>query len=349
MLVLGMAMADVSNENGVKGKREAPMAEPSTEYLPPRIEAPYATYSPVQLQSLGEGAQQPPSFYFSNSYNSPTNAAANFGPNINHYALPPLEHSGNDIGNGLSQSVSSFNDAYNYGGLNNAANIYGNAATHLSRFNRLNEPDLYGNSNTNGYSDFKSDSKNNSPYYGNVPYSSPNGFNIGFSNGPISSALTSSNPPSYAVGVKGLGHYTQPVPVSNLHTNPLKNSRPVALTAANALRKPPSFIGEANSQSSFRPSFFLGSSYVSSTSDYSQPSLTSLGTTNQYIPPSNQFIATQTRNYLSPVMSAFTNNNQLPINYATKPPGTSYGIPDAFVYARNEPKATVYRLPFAHP
>lgn len=354
-----LAYAEISSENAAKGKREAPMAEPSTEYLPPRLEAPYATYSPVQLQSLGESAQHQNAYYLSNPFVPPTAAVPSFGADYSNYGvdtLPSLEHNGNDIGNSLSQSVSNFNDVYDYGRLNNAGSIYGNSPAHLSTFNRLSQADFYGNSLNNRYPGLKSGSNQFSQpgsqfgdsYYGNAAFATPNGFNGGYSNDPTSSALTSNGPPSYAAGVKGLGHYTQPVPVSQLHTNPLKNSRPIALTSANLARKPSPF-GDSNSQGSFRPSYFLGSSYVTSTSDYNQPSLTSLGTGNQYIPPSNQYLPSQSREYLPPATAGFTNNHQLPLNYATKPPGTSYGIPETLVYTRNEGKASVYRIPFGRP
>lgn len=312
-----------------KGKREAPMAEPSTEYLPPRIEAPYATYSPVQFQSLGENGQNTSPYYLANTYNSPAPTSLDFGSDFNNYgaeALQSLEQRGNEIGSELSQSVSGPNAAYAYGNLHNAANIYGNSSPHLSTFNRLSSTETFDSVRP----------QQTDPYYGNAASASPNRF-VEYINGPKQSVLGSStSPPNYATGVKGLGYYTQPP--FDAHESPLRNSKPVALTSANLLRKPSSSsIGEQDSQSSFRPSYFLGSSFVSTTSDY-QPSLTSLGTGNQHLTSSTQYSPTQTRVYLPPVTRKFVPNHQLS-NYATKPISTSYGIPDNIFYTRNDPRA----------
>lgn len=322
-------------ENGSpKSKREAPMAEPSTEYLPPRIEAPYATYSPVQ--SLGENGQNTSPYYLANTYNSPLPTSLNFGSDLNNYGvetLQSLKQRGIEIGNDLSQSVSGHNDAYAYSNLHNAANIYENSALRLSPFNRLSGSESF---------DFVGPQQTD-PYYGNAASASPNRF-VEYINGPKQSALDSSSPLNYANGVKGLGYYTQPV-VSDAHAAPLKNSKPVALISSNLLRKPSSF-GEQDSQSSFRPSYFLGSSFVSSTNDY-QPLLTSLGTGNQHLTSSNPYSSTETRVYLPPVTTKLTPNHQLS-NYAMKPISTSYGVPDNIFYARNEPRAKVFKLPFRH-
>lgn len=334
------ACAEVIGKGSLKGKREAPMAEPSTEYLPPRIEAPYATYSPVHLQSLGENGQNTSPYYLPNTYNSPAATSLNFVSDFNNYgveALQNLEQRGNEIGSDMSQSVSGPSSAYAYGNLHNVANIYGNSAPHLSAFNRLSgsETDFVG-------------PRQRDPYYGNAASASPNRF-VEYNsviNGPKQSVSGSStSPPNYATGVKGLGYYTQPV--SDAHESPLRNSKPVALTSANLSRKPSSsFIGEQDSQSSFRPSYFLGSSFVSSTSNY-QPSLTSLGTGNQHLTSSTQYSPTQTRVYLPPVTTKLVPNHQLS-NYATKPISTSYGIPDNIFYNRNDPRAKVFQLPFSH-
>lgn len=330
------AWAEMIEKGPSKGKREAPMAEPSTEYLPPRIEAPYATYSPVQLQSLGENGQNTSPYYLPNAYNSPTPTSLNFGSNFNNYGVESLqsfEQRGNEIGSDFSQSVSENNGAYAYGNLHNAADIYGNSGLHLSEFNRLS-----------GYNSFDFEgSQQRNPYYGNAVSASPNRF-VEYIKGPKQSTVGSSSPPNYATGVKGLGYYTQPV--SDVDAAPLRNSKPVALTSPNLLRKPSSFIGEQDSQSTFRPSYFLGSSFVSTTSDY-QPSLTSLGTVNQHLTSSSQNSPTETRVYLPPVTTKFSPNHQLS-HYASKPISTSYGIPDNIFYTRNEPRAKVFKLPFTH-
>lgn len=320
-----------------KGKREAPMAEPSTEYLPPRIEAPYATYSPIQLQKLGENGQNTSTYYLANTYDSPTPTSLNFGSDFNNYGfetLQSLEQRGNEIGSDLSQSVSGHSSTYADGSLHNAANLYGNSATHLSAFNRL--------SNSESFDYVRPQQKD--PYYGNAASASPNRF-VEYITGQKQSTLGSSSPPNYATGVKGLGYYTQPV--SDEHIAPLRNSKPVALTPTNILRKPPFFTGEQDGQSSFRPSYFLGSSFVLPTSEY-QASLTSLGTGNQHLTSSSQYSPMQTRVYLPPVTRNFLPNHQL-TNYAKKPISLSYGIRDNDFYFRNEPKATVLKLPFSHP
>lgn len=366
---LCLAGAERTSENAAKGKREAPMAEPSPEFLPPRLEAPYATYSPVQLQSLGESGQQQSSFYHSNAYNTPIGGAPSYGSEFGNYggdeSLSALEQIGNDIGNengngnGLGQTVSNFNDAYNYGHLNNAANAYGNSASHLSTFNRLSQSNNIYNSNNenpnhNRFSGFKNRPQNqftptssryNDPYYGNAAFVNPNEFNGRFPSNPTHSSLISNGPPSYAAGVKGLGHFTHPT--SSLHTHPLKNSRPIALTSAN-LRKPSSFGSDANGQNSFRPSYFLGSSFEPS-NDFNQPQpqLTSLGTGNQYHSPQAQYLTSQPQEFnLQQDISNFGAKYQTSASFITKPQATAYGVPETYIYTRNEPRASVFRVPF---
>lgn len=129
-----MVSADVSNDdNGAKGKREAPMAEPSTDYLPPRLEAPYATYQPITV-----GATIPQTQYYQQQspYSQQSaGASGSSGPigpispvsqvpvyDYGRYGVVPLQNlDNNDISNDLSQgqqynsnSESTFNNNPGY-------------------------------------------------------------------------------------------------------------------------------------------------------------------------------------------------------------------------------------------
>lgn len=323
-----------------KDKREAPMAEPSTEYSPPRIEAPYATYSPLQLQSLGENGQNTSPYFLANTYNSPTPTPSNLGSDLSGYdvqTLQKLEQCGNEIGSDLSQSVSGDNGAYKFGNQHNAANIYGIPAPKLSAFNRL----------TSGSESFEFlEPQQRDPYYGNAASASPNRF-FEYLNGRKLPTLGSNIPANYATGAKDLGQHTQPFyDIKDAPAASLRNSKPVASTSENLLGKPASYIGEQYSHSSFRPSYFLGSSFVSSKSDY-QPTATSVGTGNQHLTSSSQYSPLQTRLYRPPVTAKLTPNLQLP-NHAMKPIITQYGVPYNIFYAQNEPRAKAFKLPFSN-
>lgn len=322
-----MVSADVSSdENVAKGvKREAPMAEPSVEYLPPRLEAPYATYQPI----LAGGSVPHTSFYQSPTpssfYQSPTpssfyqSSAPSSAPAYEYnrftgvQSLSPVES--NDLGNGQHPGPPYNNNQYSNGGFSNNNNnnvrggnsAYGgftkygqnsqaNFATNYALGNGFGQSlNVYENNapNFDQYSTLKENSFGNpgsgfdNSFYGNPSFSTENKY-------PTSAALVS-NEPAYAAGVKGLRHYTQSAPVSNLNTQTFKNSRPTALQPAHLARKPPSFLSEARNPN-FRPSFLLGSSVLSSTPDYNQPTLTSLGTSNQYLPPTQQI----TEQYIAP-------------------------------------------------
>lgn len=167
---------------------------------------------------------------------------------------------------------------------------------------------------------------------------------------PSTSALVS-NEPQYGPGGKG---YNQPQP---LNTQALKNSRPVALQPPHLQRKPPSFLNDQKNPN-FRPSFLLGSSVLSSTPDYDQPTLTSLGELNQFLTQQNiQLIANEQyapplnmgslplaqRDYLpAPPQPQFLNGYQSPDNFGgqipqQQTPVTSYGeaLPETIIYTKS--------------
>lgn len=373
-----MVSADVtSDDNIAKGKREAPMAEPSTEYLPPRLEAPYATYQPILAGS--NSAQQ--GFYQQSPFNQ---IAATPAPapayEYSRYAgvLPLQTVDNNDLGNGLHPGPPYSGRFGSNGGYANAnANANGNFNSNINtntvqpngntytygsyiKYNQNGFPTSYAQFNGlgqhlqvyngNGYEnnagnlDQYSTIKNNhfdgsnsgydNSFYGNPSFT-------GSANKYPSSAALISNEPVYASGIKGLGHYSSTIPVSNLNTQTLKNSRPVALTPVHQQRKPSTFLSESRSPN-FRPSFLLGSQVLSSTPDYNnQPTLTSLGTGNQYIPPTQQIpqeyapqsignLPLAQREYFPSTVSDFGNNYQ-----TFNQPDPSYGLPETIIYTKS--------------
>lgn len=399
-----MVSADVqSDENVAKGKREAPMAEPSTEYLPPRLEAPYATYQPILAGSSATHGN----FYQQNSFNQPQNGPSAQPYEYNRYTgVQPLHNiDSNDLGNGLHPGPP-YNHQLSGGfnGNNGAPNSYGqfnkfqgsnsqeNAPTYGSYNGYGQSLTVYGGNGGNGFSNqnnggeyeystikashFGNGGSNyeNSFYGSQQPINSGNpSFNSGGpsfasgnsafnSGGPSftsgnsgfnsesnkypSSAPLVSNPPAYANGVKGLGHYTQTSPISNLNTQTLKNSRPLALTPSHQTRKnPPSFLTESRPQN-FRPSFLLGSSVIPQQPEYNQPSLTSLGGNNQFnappaVPLIEQYASPHSvgalplaqREYLPPSSAQFVNSYQNDLSQAI--PLTSYGVPDTIIYTKS--------------
>lgn len=408
-----MVSADVqSDENVQKGKREAPMAEPSTEYLPPRLEAPYATYQPIVV---GASAQH------TSFYQSPTPAPAPAYEYSRYTGVLPLHTvDTNELGNGqypgppygsqhLNGGFGNNNNNNNnirgggssaYGGfIKYGQNAQANYASNYAQSNGFGQSLSVYNANEydnnapqlDQYSTIKENSFGNpnsgfdNSFYGNPSFNTENKY--------PSSAALQSNEPVYAAGIKGLRHYTQSGPVTNLNTQPLKNSRPVALQPAHLARKPPSFLSSEPRNPNFRPSFLLGSSVLSSTPDYNQPfnqpsnqpfnqpsnqpfnqpgnptTLTSLGTSNQYLPPSptqslpEQYSGPQSigglplqnngignlplqREYLPPFNSAsnFANSYQANAEYSqlSQLPITSYGLPETIIYTKSSPYTERY-------
>lgn len=356
-----MVSADImSDENVAKGKREAPMAEPSTDYTPPRLEAPYATYSPIT------GGNVPQPIYYQQS-RTPFNQGPSAPPyEYNRYTgvipLPTVDN--NDLGNGLNPGPpynpnGNYNGGNGYGGT--APNSYGN----FPKYNQnqpINYPTSYAQLNGLGPSltvygagaggnVYDNNAGNNNQYAGGrSPFSNAansgnyeNSFygNPSFGGGdkyPTTGALVS-NEPSYAS--RGLRHYSQPP----LNTQTLKNSRPIALTPPHLTRKQPSFLTDQRNPN-FRPSFLLGSSVVSSTPDYNigqgGATLTSLGeTSNQYIFPNQgiqeQYAAPPSIGSLPLAQPNYENNNnyQSPDNFGQNPPSTSYGLPETIIYTKS--------------
>lgn len=411
-----MVSADVSNDDNVsKGKREASIAEPSTGYLPPRLEAPYATYQPITV-----GGNAPTAQYFqSTPFNQHPSAAPAASPayeyNRNSGFIPLQTVENNNLGNeiysrtsyNINPGPSYDNNIYGVSGAYTESNSYGGVNSYGSfvKYGQDNVPVNYGPSNGqslktynggNGFennaghfeqystiknSHFDNDVSNvDSSFYRNQAGS---GEGVHESKYPTSAALLS-NPPSYASGVKGLGHYKQSIPVSNLNTHTetqaVRNSRPVAITSAHLTRKQPSFLSEPKN-SNFRPSFLLGSQVLPSTSVYNQqfnqqlshpftqpstqqftqqftqpltqhryqppnqPTSTSLGTTNEYLPPTQTLpeqyqvpeqysappsfgeIPLTQREYLPPSTSNFVNSYQ-----ASVQPMDFYGLPKTSLY-----------------
>ncbi|XP_031635876.1 beclin-1-like protein A [Contarinia nasturtii] len=397
-----LVSADVSSDDNVsKGKREAPMAEPSQEYLPPRLEAPYATFQPIVVPQH--------SYFRSTSFNQPQTGAlqAPVAPayEYNRFAgvIPLQTVENNDLVDNQGQSynnnqgssynnnqgpsfinqgsvfnnqVPSYNNnpgppyynniygvsgAYTEGSSYGGANSYGsfikygqgsNIPTHYGSSNGLGQSlNVYTGGNGFENNDQYSTIKNSQ--YGNTGSNYENSFYGNPSSGsakyPSSATLLSNQPPSYASGVKGLGHYTQTNQISNLNTHtPLKNSRPIALQPAHLQRKQPSFLTEPTKNPNFRPSFLLGSQILTSTPDYglnnalNQPTLTSLGTNNQYIPPSTQSIPqqytapqalaqlplTQQHEYLPQSTPNFLNSYQSSVP-------NSFGLPETVIYTKS--------------
>lgn len=371
MLVnLMMVFAEMASDDDsvAKEKREAPMAEPSTDYTPPRLEAPYATYSPLLAN---ENAPQA-SYYQSSPFNQgPTTPSADVPYEYSRYTgvipLPPVD--GNDLGNGLrpgppygltppayngnagrnayginnNNNNNGFNGGNNGFGSNNGngysgtygqfikngQNAQGQFATSYAQQNGLgqslavyggngngnnnaqnpgfyagqpslnikgpfNNPSPFSNNNNNNPNSFNNPSPLNGP--------GPSNFDIPFYGNlspdakyPSTAALVSNELSQYGPGGKG---YNQPQP---LNTQALKNSRPIALTPSHLQRKPPpSFLNDQKNPN-FRPSFLLGSSVLSSTPDYEQPTLTSLGTLNPYLTQQQNFQLIPAEQYAPPI------------------------------------------------
>lgn len=392
-----MVSAEVLSDNNVaKTKREAPMAEPSTEYLPPRLEAPYATYQPILA-----GNPSQTSFYQQNAYNQPSayNQPNSFDqPNAYNQRAPapapvstpstPYEYNrytgvlplssveNNDLGNGLNPGPpysNGYNElsagysqggGYNGGGYN-GANSYGNYARQNALFNgasqrtqiNSNQVNSLGQSlNVYGGTGYTSNAGNFDQYstirgqFGNSAANVDNSFYGNPSYGSVenrypSSAALISNEPVYVTSPKATQQYPQAV--SNLNTQTLKNSRPIALQPAHLVRKPPPFLGDAKNPN-FRPSFLLGSSVLTSTPDYNQPSLSSLGTTAQYLAPTQSIpqeyalqqqsignLPLAQREYLPPAQPNFINSYQNPGNLVQNPPAASYGLPETIIYTKS--------------
>lgn len=372
-----MVSADVtSDENVAKGKREAPMAEPSTDYLPPRLEAPYATYQPIVV-----GGSAPHSSF----YQSPTPSSAPAYEYNRFTGVQPLPAvDSNDLGNGYHPGPpynhnhnQNNNNGYQGSGYVNSNNVRGGTSSYggFAKYgpnSQANFASNYALSNgfgqslslysSNGY-------ENNAPNFdqystikenafGNTGPSFENSFygnpSLNAENKYPSSAALVANEPGYANGVKGLRHYAQSAPVSSLNAQTLKNSRPIALQPAHMVRKPSPFLSEQRNPN-FRPSFLLGSSVVSSTPDYNPPSLTSLGTANQYLPPSQNnipeaYAAPQSlgnlplqQEYLQPYngIPNFANSYQAnggfsqPQQQQSQLPTTSYGLPETIIYTKS--------------
>lgn len=418
-----MVSADVTRDDKVaKGKREAPMAEPSTEYLPPRLEAPYATFQPL---TVNHGGAPQPSYFQQSAFNqqSPFNDPPSFneqspfnqppsgqpvGPPVGPPApAPAYEYSrfagviplqgidNNELGNGINQEPYNnnpgppyFNNVYGVSGAYTEGNSYGgvNSYGNFIKYGQGNVRSNYGPTNGLGQSlnvynenqfgnnggNFEQYSTIKNSHFGNSGSNfGQNSFVANQANKyPSSASLRSNQPPSYASGVKGLGHYSQPL--THLNTQTLKNSRPVALQPAHQQRKPPTFLQDSKNPN-FRPSFLLNSQVLSSTPEYGQPTLNSLGTTNQYIPPTQpipeqliaqpiaqqyaqpidgqylqpvheQYTAPQSlgqlplaqREYLPPVTPNFVNSYQ----QLSEQPG--YGLPETIIYTKSSPYAERY-------
>lgn len=352
MMVFAGAASD--DDSAAKEKREAPMAEPSTDYTPPRLEAPYATYSPLVANENAPRA----AYYQATTFNGgPTTPSAAPAYEYNRYVgvipLPPGD--GNELGNGLKPGPPYNNAPYGltppgfngdagrnlYDNNNNNNNGYGRSNNHNNNGNGFNgQYDTfakYGGQNSQGqyatsyaqlnglgpsltvYGENGQGNKNNnnpgsytgqtsldikSPYNSPSPFSnSPNSYNSpgsfnnpspfngasgpsnfdgSFYGNPLSDAkypsagALVSNEPQYGPGGKGFN------PPQPLNTQALKNSRPAALIPPHLQRKPASFLNEQKNPN-FRPSFLLGSSVLSSTPDYNQPTLTSLGELNPFL------------------------------------------------------------------
>lgn len=404
-----MVSAEVlSDDNVAITKREAPMAEPSTEYLPPRLEAPYATYQPIlagnphqtsfyqnaysQQQQNGYSQQQQNAYsqqQQQNAYNQQQNAynqaavvsTAATPYEYNRYTgvVPLSAVDNNDLGNGLNPGPP-YGNGYNelssgYGQSNSYSggpNSYGNygrysqnapyngvgQSTQINSYGQSNQVNGLGQSlNVYGGSGYTSNAGNFDQYstikgsFGNSAANVDNSYYGNPSFGSVenrypSSAALVSNEPVYGTVPKGLHHYPQgPQQVSHLNTQTLKNSRPVALQAAHLVRKPPPFLGDAKNPN-FRPSFLLGSSVLTSTPDYNQPSLTSLGTTAQYLAPTQSIpqeyvpqsignLPLAQREYLPPQQPNFISSYQNPGNLVQSPPGASYGLPETIIYTKS--------------
>lgn len=414
---LMMVFADLASDdnNGGKGKREAPMAEPSTDYTPPRLEAPYATYSPLiasanapqasyyQSPPFNQGATAPAAPYEYNRYTGviPLPADGNdLGNGIKPYGLSPTPFNGgrnafgnnngfngnNGFGNNNNNGYNAgngFNGA-NYGAFNKfGQNSQGQFPTSYAQLNGLSPSltvyDTNGNGNKPGFyaaqqsPDFKSLPNDVSPINNPSTFNNPNPFNgrgpSNFDNPfygnpsldvkyPSSAELVASDP-RYAADGKG---FNQPHSLSSFNTQALKNSRPIALTPPHLQRKPSTFLNEPKNPN-FRPSFLLGSSVLSSTPDYDQPTLTSLGTLNPYLtqqqniqlipeqyasPLSMGSLPLSPRDYLPAAQPQFLNGYQSMDNLnpnfdnfggqlQQQTPVTSYGdaLPETIIYTKS--------------
>lgn len=432
MLVnLTVVFAELSRDDdkAVKGKREAPMAEPSTDYTPPRLEAPYATYSPL----LANG-NSPQSYYQSSSFSQqgPTTPAVPYEYNRYTGVIPLPSVDGNDLGNGLKPGPpyndvyglqppafngnlpgrNAFNQNNGYGGFGNnngynAANV-GPGYDAFNKYNNQNAPGQHATSyaQLNGLGPHphsgpslnvygENGNAHNPGFYGGQPslevkgqfnaghgqFNAPSPFNnAGPSNYgspvygnpspdvkyPSTAALVANEPGRYVPSGKYNTEYNQPQQIS-LNTQAPKNSRPVALTPPHLQRKPASYLNDPKNPN-FRPSFLLGSSVLSSTPAYEQPTLTSLGTLNPYLSQPQQNIQLipnvqysppllmgslplAQRDYLPAPQPQFLNGYQALDNFGgqqlpQQAPVTSYGdaLPETIIYT----KSSLYSERYGH-
>lgn len=438
MMVYADAASD--DDSAAKEKREAPMAEPSTDYTPPRLEAPYATYSPLVAN---ENAPQAAYYQATTFNNGPLTPSASPAYEYNRYVgvIPLPSADGNDLGNGLKPGppynnapygltppnfngnagrnpyeINNNNNNNNGFGRNNdngngfsgngpydtfakygGQNSQGQYATSYAQLNGLG-PSLtvYGdngnkNANNPGFYAGQQSSGIKGPFNNPSPFSnSPGSFNNNL--GSFNNPNTFNNPSPFSGG-PGSNYLDHPVygnPISDakypsagalvsngpggkgynqqqpLNTQALKNSRPVALTPPHLQRKPPSFLNDQKNPN-FRPSFLLGSSVLSSTPDYGQPTLTSLGELNQYLAqqqniqliPTDQYapplqmgsLPLAQRDYLpAPPQPQFLNGYQSVDNFGgqiqQQTPVTSYGeaLPDTIIYT----KSSLYSERYGH-
>lgn len=392
VLVHSMAIAVEITETSVKGKREAPMAEPSTDYLPPRLEAPYATYAPILTQN--ENIPQA-SIFIANAYGIPVGQSP-FLDRIPAVPAVPVagDASANAIGTELTPPPQQFNNLYdgsipkyqgvlplNNGGVNQGSfNNYPNAPNYpnVNYPNNANYPSANYPSGNLQSANYPSGNLQNANYPTNIDafnnqfsssrqfYRPQYGFSNGFTNG-VPSGLTSSvpsglssgysstgaelpngflssnsftsnaalfsNTPAFATSTKGLSQYSSNVAMPKMYMKPVKNSRPIALTPSHLQRKPQPSFAPADTSGSFRPSFLLGSQYVTSTSDYKQSANAALGMSNQYLSSpspqsssSNQYVTRDTKSYI--------------------PPGTSYGVAETPFYMRESMKSSIFGAPY---
>lgn len=318
--LLSPTAASESASAKLRFKKEAPMAEPSQDYLPPRIDAPYATFTPLIKTQNFAASDSNPNYFLPKQYDYPsTTPTPSFAPTEPTYSsglnyrnseqlVAPI--TGNEIGHGFPQPTASFSSfrgassptVYrtevdhpgNFGKYGNFGGDTGSLGGNSFGFssgsfpNRLNHGSnlfpttvTYRYAGQNAYPSFGgSGNVFGSSLNGGSSFGYPNGFGNSFANAPTSAALTA-NKPAFPTVTKGLGHY------ASLGSQSLSslNHQPMKNSKPIALQ-PAHLVRKPppnfdTPQNSFRPSAFLGSSVLTSTPEFvNAPTLTSLGTIN---------------------------------------------------------------------
>lgn len=182
------------------------MAEPSTDYIPPRLEAPYATFAPIQLPA-GENIPQA-SIFVANAYGIPMDQSPYLDRIPAVPAVPGADANANDLDTALIPPPQPYNNLYDgpipkYQSVLPLDNANGNQPAFGNYPNTPNYPNVNNYPNGNyPIGNFPNGNYPNGNYpsgnYPNVNYPSANSVNsVNSANTNVpSSSFPSSNHPS---------------------------------------------------------------------------------------------------------------------------------------------------------